>query len=660
MRNCEKLFPAKVFLISQIMDSKSCSEEIAALMPVLPSARVGVEFRSMARLLASPVHKAKAWAQLYEAAASLNPTCIVGIDSRGYIMGEAIATHLGLKFIMCAKSGKLPGDVIKAQAYETEYNKQESLEITQHVIDFTDRVIIVDDILATGGSALNAGDVVSQTGANIVGFLFLGSIASLNGKDRIMKKFPETCVFSVCEFGKSRDEESKCTKIQDLVFDSTNRVVLLYHPKRKQHAEEMFLRCPGKFELQPIAWERFNDGWPNIKLLQPERLNNRKVVFLMACEDLGHVLEQLFVCMILPAQFLKSLVIDINYFAPGTHERVTQPGVLATAETMSRLFTTIPHTKTGPPIIQIMDLHALPNQFYFANCFTHLISSLEMLMREKPHATIVCPDDGAYKRLGPALMAKNYPILICSKIRENDKRSVKVSEWKNFPSHYSECKALLNEVIIVDDLCHSGSTLAECAQELKKIEGVVHIDAWITHGVFEQSHYLKFLRGGKHSGLFRTIHITDSIAGTASTIQHHPRNDTFQIHPISETVARQALKLVEVAADCHVPFLYVDYSGISYDILHPMLEKLFQEISWFVPGWRWSIQGVTFSDESDLNVATQKSNRGDLYVAIMGKADKFYIGTKWIFGTNQKLAPRFRYATSANLKRQIEALVFTA
>ncbi len=416
----------------------------------------------------------------------------------------------------------------------------------------------------------------------------------------------------------------------------------MYHPSRRQHAKEIFLRFPNEFELQEISWKYFPDGWPDVKIMNPDRLINRHVVFLMACENVKNVMEQLFVCMILPAQFLKSLVIDINYFAPGTHERVTQPGVLATAETMSRLFSNIPHTKSGAPIIQITDLHALSNQFYFKDCFAHLISSIPMLLELKPNTTIVFPDDGAYKRYGPMILADNplRPMLICTKMRENEKRSVKIAEWKNFPKHFTECKEMLHVVIIIDDLCHSGSTMIECVKELKKIPGIEHVDAWITHGVFEQSQYLHFLQYGKYAGYFREIHITNSLPVTSEIIKQDEKNlNHFKIHSLAKTWGSQILKLLHTKP---VREFTVYIEGEKSNFLNLVLNNLSNQCNIVYS----SPYSIYYKQICYLNIIITNVN------------EIYSIEVRWVFN-EYSLKSRFGSATSETLAECLNALIFS-
>ena len=104
---------------------------------------------------------------------------VVGAESRGFIFGTAIAHELGVGFTPIRKPGKLPGDVI-TQEYELEYGK-DSLQIHADAIKPGQRVLIVDDLVATGGTLVACRDLVRALGADIVGITVLIELAELNG-----------------------------------------------------------------------------------------------------------------------------------------------------------------------------------------------------------------------------------------------------------------------------------------------------------------------------------------------------------------------------------------------------------------------------------------------------------------------------------------------
>lgn len=108
---------------------------------------------------------------------------VVGIESRGFIFGAPLAHQLNAGFVPIRKPGKLPSDVYEAK-YELEYGT-DTLAIHQDAISPGERVLIVDDLLATGGTMSAAVDLVKQLGGTIVGIAFLIELAGLKGRDKL-------------------------------------------------------------------------------------------------------------------------------------------------------------------------------------------------------------------------------------------------------------------------------------------------------------------------------------------------------------------------------------------------------------------------------------------------------------------------------------------
>jgi adenine phosphoribosyltransferase len=108
---------------------------------------------------------------------------IVGLESRGFLFGPALALALNVGFIPVRKPGKLPGPT-----YQVEFKKEygsDKFEIQQGVIPQGASVIVVDDILATGGSAFAGGELVKQSGGNVVEFMFVMELDFLKGRDKL-------------------------------------------------------------------------------------------------------------------------------------------------------------------------------------------------------------------------------------------------------------------------------------------------------------------------------------------------------------------------------------------------------------------------------------------------------------------------------------------
>ncbi len=110
-------------------------------------------------------------------------TKVVGIESRGFLFGQALAMQLGLPFVMVRKAGKLPYEKI-TNTYALEYGEA-TIEMHKDAITPNDRVIVHDDLLATGGTAKAAAELVRSNSADVVGYLFLIHLSYLNGQDEL-------------------------------------------------------------------------------------------------------------------------------------------------------------------------------------------------------------------------------------------------------------------------------------------------------------------------------------------------------------------------------------------------------------------------------------------------------------------------------------------
>ena len=119
---------------------------------------------------------------------------VVGIESRGFIFGGAVADRLRAGFVPVRKIGKLPARALRV-TYDLEYGS-DSLEIHEDAIEQGQRVLIVDDLLATGGTARATADLVRQTGGEVLGLAFLIELEALNGRSRLQ----DEDVFAVLKY----------------------------------------------------------------------------------------------------------------------------------------------------------------------------------------------------------------------------------------------------------------------------------------------------------------------------------------------------------------------------------------------------------------------------------------------------------------------------
>ena len=154
----------------------------------------GVIFRDITPLLQDPQafrDAVDAMAAHYE---SKNVDVVVGIDARGFIFGSTLAYRMGLGFVPVRKSGKLPYRTHET-SYELEYGV-DTLAVHQDACSQGSRVLICDDVIATGGTIAASIDLVGKLGGEVAGIAVLIELTFLNGRE----KFPDQDIFSLIEF----------------------------------------------------------------------------------------------------------------------------------------------------------------------------------------------------------------------------------------------------------------------------------------------------------------------------------------------------------------------------------------------------------------------------------------------------------------------------
>lgn len=119
---------------------------------------------------------------------------VIGIESRGFMFGAALADKLGVGFVPVRKPGKLPAATYRAE-YDLEYGS-DAVEIHKDALDSGDRVVVVDDLIATGGTAYATGQLVRQCGAEVTAFVFVINLLELDGA----AKLAPTRVISILEY----------------------------------------------------------------------------------------------------------------------------------------------------------------------------------------------------------------------------------------------------------------------------------------------------------------------------------------------------------------------------------------------------------------------------------------------------------------------------
>ena len=463
---------------------------------------------------------------------------IVGVESRGFLF-TGLAKELDCGFVMVRKPGKLP--TTKVFTYTKEYGS-DSLTIEDDIIQPGSNVLIVDDLIATGGTLWAASELVKMIGSTPVGVIGLiqldglelnKGLLNLNIPILSLLKYQVDSLSNVLDMNlnyhliKFLLNENLTNDTNTNIFVKKfypikitdklnfNETIVFYHPNVESLAIN-YVNNNSNCRLGTIIWNKFPDSQPNIKF--ESNLENKRIVFFMTVFDNSLLFEQLSIIKILPRQFIKSLDIYICYYSVGTMERVDVEGTLATADTMANIISNcIEICKEGKPTIHIYDIHTLQNRFYFDynKVQIKLHSGVELLKNKiNQNSIIVFPDDGSYKRFGKDFLS--YKTLICSKVRDGESRKITIRDKINFP--LDESNTIYAEIIIIDDLVQSGSTLIECKKALEA-QGYFNISAYVTHSIFPNDSWKKIISAG-----FKHFYTTNSVPEVINKI------NTFQIN----------------------------------------------------------------------------------------------------------------------------------
>lgn len=160
------------------------SDDLRALVRTVPDFPAqGIQFRDITTLIADGDGFARSVEMLSERAAAVNARMIAGMEARGFIFGAAVAVQLGIGFLPIRKPGKLPIETIGVD-YALEYGA-DRLEIDPGAVEKDADVVIVDDLIATGGTALAAVELLRKAGARVDHALFVIDLPDLGGAERL-------------------------------------------------------------------------------------------------------------------------------------------------------------------------------------------------------------------------------------------------------------------------------------------------------------------------------------------------------------------------------------------------------------------------------------------------------------------------------------------
>lgn len=170
------------------MDLKSLIRDI----PDFP--KPGILFRDITTLLRDPEGLRYTIDTLAQMCSGMSPDYVVGMESRGFLFGVPLAYQLGVGFIPVRKPGKLPAAIYSVE-YELEYGT-DRLEMHQDALTPGSRVLVVDDLIATGGTAAATAQLLQQAGCELVGFAFIIELQGLGGR----RQLPNVPIVTLVEY----------------------------------------------------------------------------------------------------------------------------------------------------------------------------------------------------------------------------------------------------------------------------------------------------------------------------------------------------------------------------------------------------------------------------------------------------------------------------
>lgn len=168
------------------------AEKLIRDVPDFP--KPGIVFKDITPVLQDPAAFQQVVDLMTERCRQWNPTAIAGIESRGFIFGAPVALNLRLPLVLVRKLGKLPADTL-AEEYSLEYGTN-TVEMHRDALKAGDRVAVIDDLLATGGTAGASSRLASALGAKVVGYSFLVELSFLHGR-AILQDAPVAALIDV-------------------------------------------------------------------------------------------------------------------------------------------------------------------------------------------------------------------------------------------------------------------------------------------------------------------------------------------------------------------------------------------------------------------------------------------------------------------------------
>ena len=605
-----------IYLTLHPLSMESQSRRVLCFDVTEDTPKPGVTFYDQAPLLKDPYTRRKVTKEFVRHLRGLGVNTVVGLEARGFSWAQALADELRISLVLARKKGKLHG-ACHETSYSLEYNDGETLVMQKSAMNRHARVVIVDDVLATGGTAAAAARLVRMAGATVLSALFVLRMTHLGGVTTLRKETGEELhVYAAYEAdGGGNVVQTPKSPYQlpgmgETALDSVSedpiddkRVIVMWNESCALQALELISQHPDRFRPVPIKWGTFPDESSDIEFSNigggGEEFRGKHVVYFASSVTHEELLRSLQMLTVLPRQGIESLVVPMMYMGSSTHERVTREGVVASAEPYALLLDSAmkPKTRTGPADLILYDIHAPSVRFYFGDegrlltpgALSMFLSKLRGIPtpvggsgpREiaDPYG-VIFPDLGAFKRFAHEDGVGGVPTIICAKQRgEDGERRVCIANMCNVPEAEEERLAMFKKLrwVICDDLVHSGNTAYECAKELRKI-GFDKLEFYATHAVFENLAWMDFLPGGSKA-VFDRIHVTSSVPSVAMEHLSH-YGEMFTVTSLTDDILKHAVGRIPALADTRRPLRVTEaqLARVAFETNSPCKVKAFKEL----------------------------------------------------------------------------------
>lgn len=306
-------------------------------------------------------------------------------------------------------------------------------------------------------------------------------------------------------------------------FRPTKYIVLSYKTL-DDFARRLAAADPDRFTFYPTTWGKFDDsGMDHVVVggFSPVNVCMRShVLFLADFVSNDAILSQLHVLIMLCESFIATLTIYLPYLPTATMERITVEGEVATANTLCRMLSGLPHTG-GPSRVMFYDLHTLQNRFYLhSGAIATMHSTIPLIKAvlmqpNSPITAVAFPDEGAQKRFGN--LFSQWVVVTCGKKRVGSERFVVIQD--------GDCKG--RHVLIVDDMVKTGGTLVECAKALSE-HGATAVSAFVAHAAFPLGSERRFCKGGDRC-VFESFFVSNSNPTVVERIEALGAESVFKV-----------------------------------------------------------------------------------------------------------------------------------